>query len=163
VWNKNNAGMGSFYRSKHELVFVFKVGCAAHTNSFGLGETGRYRTNVWDYAGVNGFGPNRDDLTMHPTVKPVALVVDAIKDCSRRGEIVLDIFGGSGTTLIAAESSGRRACLLEYDPAYCDSIIARWESFTGKQATLNDSGRTYETIAGERFGGSDRSAKEKVI
>jgi DNA modification methylase len=117
--------MGSFYRSKHELIFVFKVGNAPHTNSFGLGETGRYRTNVWDYRGISSLSGTRSaELAMHPTVKPVALVADAIKDCSRRGEMVLDIFGGSGTTLIAAESSGRRAYLLEYDPIYCDTIIA---------------------------------------
>jgi hypothetical protein len=91
VWNKTNGGMGTFYRSKHELVFVFKVGTAPHTNSFGLGDTGRYRTNVWDYAGVNTMKAERmDELAMHPTVKPVALVADAIKDCSKRGEIVLD-------------------------------------------------------------------------
>ena len=100
VWNKTNGGMGSFYRSKHELVFVFKVGTAAHTNTFGLGDTGRYRTNVWDYAGINALRAGRsEELAMHPTVKPVALVADAIRDCSRRDEIVLDPFGGSGSTL----------------------------------------------------------------
>ena len=99
VWNKTNGGMGAFYRSKHELVFVFKQGTAEHTNSFGLGETGRYRTNVWDYAGISSIGAKRaEELAMHPTVKPVALIADAIRDCSRRGEIVLDCFGGSGTT-----------------------------------------------------------------
>ena len=108
VWNKTNGGMGAFYRSKHELIFVFKQGTAAHTNSFGLGETGRYRTNVWDYAGISSIGAGRsDELAMHPTVKPVALIADAIRDCSRRGEIVLDAFGGSGSTLIAAEKTGR--------------------------------------------------------
>jgi hypothetical protein len=87
VWNKTNGGMGSFYRSKHELVFVFKLGSAPHTNTFGLGDTGRYRTNVWDYAGVNTLRPGRtEELAIHPTVKPVALVAEAIKDCSRRGE-----------------------------------------------------------------------------
>jgi DNA modification methylase len=117
VLNKTNAGMGTFYRSKHELVFVFKVGTAPHVNTFGLGETGRYRTNVWDYAGVNTFRPGRlEELELHPTVKPTNLVADAIKDCSRRGDIVLDPFGGSGTTLIAAQKSGRLARLIEYDP-----------------------------------------------
>src|SRR6202023_3724706 len=121
VWNKTNGGMGTFYRSKHELVFVFKVGSAPHQNTFGLGDTGRYRTNVWDYSGVNSFRAGRmEELALHPTVKPAALVADAIKDCSRRGDIVLDPFGGSGTTLIAAQKSGRRARLIEYDPAYCD-------------------------------------------
>ncbi|WP_373003868.1 site-specific DNA-methyltransferase [Hyphomonas sp.] len=152
VWNKTNGGMGSFYRSKHELVFVYKVGSAPHTNSFGLGETGRYRTNVWDYAGISSLGKDREaELAMHPTVKPVALVADAIRDCSRRGEIVLDIFGGSGTTLIAAESCGRRARLLEYDPLYCDTTIRRWEAYTGKQALLDGDGRTFESVAAARW------------
>jgi len=152
VWNKTNGGMGSFYRSKHELVFVYKVGTAPHTNSFGLGETGRYRTNVWDYAGISSLGRDRDaELAMHPTVKPVALVADAIRDCSRRGEIVLDIFGGSGTTLIAAESCGRQARLLEYDPLYCDTTIRRWETYTGKQAVLDGDGRTFECVAAARW------------
>jgi len=135
VWNKTNGGMGSFYRSKHELVFVWKVREGRHVNSFGLGDTGRYRTNVWDYAGVNTFSASRDaDLAMHPTVKPVALVGDAIRDCSRRGDIILDMFGGSGSTLIAADLAGRQARLIEYDPAYCDVIVARWEKLTGKRA-----------------------------
>lgn len=153
VWNKSNGGMGSFYRSKHELVFVFKVGEAPHTNSFGLGETGRYRTNVWDYAGISSLGSQRmDELAMHPTVKPTALVADAIRDCSQRGEIVLDIFGGSGTTLIAAETCGRVARLLEYDPAYCDTIITRWERLTGKHATLAGSDERFEEVAEQRRG-----------
>ena len=131
--------MGTFYRSKHELIFVFKTGTAEHTNNFGLGETGRYRTNVWDYAGISSLGPSRaDELAMHPTVKPVALIADAIRDCSRRGEIVLDCFGGSGSTLIAAEKTGRRARLIEYDPLYCDTIVRRWEQLTGKRATRAD-------------------------
>ena len=152
VWNKTNGGMGSFYRSKHELVFVFKVGDGAHTNSFLLGETGRYRTNVWDYAGISSLGARRaEELAMHPTVKPVALVADAIRDCSRRGEIVLDVFGGSGSTLIAAETCGRVARLLEYDPVYCDTIIRRFEAYTGKQATLDGDGRAFEAVAAERL------------
>jgi DNA modification methylase len=148
VWNKANGGMGTFYRSKHELIFVYKVGTAPHTNSFGLGETGRYRTNVWDYAGISSLGADRRaELAMHPTVKPVALVADAIRDCSRRGEIVLDLFGGSGTTLIAAETCGRQARLLEYDPIYCDTTLRRWETYTGKQATLDGDGRVFEDVA----------------
>lgn len=151
VWNKSNGGMGSFYRSKHELIFAFKVGTAPHTNNFGLGETGRYRTNVWDYPGISSVGSMRmDELAMHPTVKPAALVADAIKDCSRRGEIVLDVFGGSGTTLIAAETCGREARLLEFDPAYCDTIIARWEQLTGKHATLASTDQRFEDVADER-------------
>jgi len=129
VWNKTNGGMGAFYRSKHELIFVFKQGTAPHTNSFGLGETGRYRTNVWDYAGISSISASRgDELAMHPTVKPVAMIADAIKDCSKRGEIILDGFGGSGSTLMAAEKTGRSARLIEFDPIYCDTIIQRWES-----------------------------------
>jgi DNA modification methylase len=151
VWNKTNGGMGTFYRGKHELVFVFKVGTATHTNTFGLGDSGRYRTNVWDYAGVNTLRAGRsEDLAMHPTVKPVALVAEAIKDCSRRGEIVLDPFGGSGTTLIAAEKTGRLARLIEFDPAYCDTILCRFERVTGKQATCVASGTSFEEIAQER-------------
>jgi DNA modification methylase len=151
IWNKTNGGMGTFYRSKHELVFVFKVGTAAHTNTFGLGDSGRYRTNVWDYAGVNTLRAGRsEELAMHPTVKPVALVVEAIKDCSRRGEIVLDPFAGSGTTLIAAEKTGRLARLIECDPAYCDTILRRFERVTGKQATCTASGKSFEETAEER-------------
>ncbi len=151
VWNKTNGGMGSFYRSKHELVFVYKKGTSPHTNSFELGQTGRYRTNVWDYAGISSLGASRsEELAMHPTVKPVALVADAIKDCSRRGEIVLDGFGGSGSTLIAAESCGRKARLLEYDPLYCDTIVARWQALTGKQASHAVTGQSFEDVEEER-------------
>jgi DNA modification methylase len=156
VWNKTNGGMGTFYRSKHELVFVFKVGTAPHTNSFGLGDTGRYRTNVWDYPGVSSLSAHRlDDQEMHPTVKPTALVADAIRDCSKRGEIVFDGFGGAGTTLIASETCGRRARLIEYDPVYCDTIVARWERLTGKQATLVETGGTFEDVAALRGSGVD--------
>jgi len=134
VWNKSNGGMGSFYRSKHELVLVFKVGSAPHTNTFELGDTGRYRTNVWNYAGLNTLRRGRlDELATLPTVKPVALVADAIKDCSRRGEIVLDPFGGSGTTLIAAEKTGRQARVIEFDPSYCDQTLRRFEQVTQPQ------------------------------
>jgi DNA modification methylase len=148
VWNKTNGGMGTFYRSKHELIFVFKQGTAEHTNTFGLGETGRYRTNVWDYAGISSIGAGRsEELAMHPTVKPVALVADAIRDCSRRGEIVLDCFGGSGSTLIAAEKTGRVGMLIEYDPLYCDTIVKRWEKLTGKRAKLESTGDDFEDVA----------------
>lgn len=135
VWNKDNGGMGTFYRSKHELVFVFKKGNAAHINNFGLGEKGRYRTNVWDYAGVNSLKKGRDEeLAMHPTVKPVAMVADAIRDCSNRGGLVLDTFSGSGTTIIAAERTGRRCCAMELDPLYVDVAIRRWQAETGLEA-----------------------------
>jgi DNA modification methylase len=151
VWNKNNAGMGSLYRSKHELVFVFKNGSASHINNVELGRFGRSRSNVRDYAGVNTFRPGRmDELALHPTVKPVALVADAIKDCSRRNDIVLDPFSGSGTTIIAAEKTGRRARVIEIDPAYCDVAIRRWQQFTGKKARLADGGKTFEEVSEER-------------
>jgi DNA modification methylase len=120
VWAKNNGGMGSLYRSQHEFVFVFKSGTAPHINNIELGKHGRYRTNVWSYAGVNSFGEDRSDLTLHPTVKPVAMVADAIRDCSHRRRIVLDAFVGSGTTLIAAEKTGRIGYGIEIDPAYCE-------------------------------------------
>lgn len=151
VWAKSNGGMGTFYRSRHELVFVFKRGTAPDINTFELGQTGRYRTNVWEYPGVNSFGEDRDAaLAMHPTVKPVALVADAIKDCSKQRQIVLDPFGGSGTTLIAAEKTGRRARLMELDPAYCDTIIRRWQNLTGKHARCADTGTRFETRESER-------------
>lgn len=159
VWNKTNGGMGTFYRSKHEMVFVFKVGQAPHTNTFGLGETGKYRTNVWDYPGISGMGAGgAEALAMHPTVKPTAMVADAIRDCSKRGEIVLDGFGGSGTTLIAAETCGRSARLIEYDPQYCDVIIRRFEKMTGKQATLISTAQAFEDVAVARAAHPDLEA-----
>ena len=125
VWAKDNGGMGSFYRSRHELIFAFKNGAAPHINSFELGQHGRYRTNVWEYRGVNTLKAGRlDELMLHPTVKPVALIADAIKDVSRRGGVILDLFGGSGSTLIAAHKTGRRARLCELDPVYCDRILS---------------------------------------
>jgi DNA modification methylase len=151
VWNKANAGMGSFYRSKHELIFVWKSGSTEHINNFELGQHGRNRTNVWDYAGVNSLRAGRlEELAMHPTVKPVALVADAIKDCSRRGGLVLDPFCGSGTILIAAERTGRKARALEIDPAYVDVALRRWQTYTGKAAILAASGETFETIEEQR-------------
>jgi DNA modification methylase len=128
VWAKDNGGMGTFYRSRHELIFAFKKGTAPHVNSFELGQHGRYRTNVWNYRGVNTMRAGRmDELQLHPTVKPVQMIADAIKDVSGRGEIVLDSFGGSGSTLIAAEKTGRRARLVELDEIYCDRSLTRWE------------------------------------
>ncbi|MBA4077389.1 MAG: DNA methylase N-4, partial [Cyanobacteria bacterium PR.023] len=135
VWVKDNGGMGSFYRSRYELVFVFRNGTEAHLNNIQLGKYGRYRTNVWEYPGVNSFGGGRmKELALHPTVKPVEMVADAIKDSSRRGCVVLDPFGGSGTTLIAAEQTDRQARLIELDPLYCDVILYRWEAMTGQKA-----------------------------
>lgn len=137
VWNKSNAGMGSLYRSKHELVFVYRVGTAPHLNTVELGKHGRNRTNVWDYASVNSLrGSRREDLALHPTVKPTGMVADAIKDVTRRGDLVLDIFLGSGTTLIAAERSGRRFRGVEIDPAYVDVAIDRWSALTGQEPQL---------------------------
>ncbi len=147
VWSKTNPGLGSFYRSQHELVFVFKVGSAPHTNNIGLGGQGRYRTNVWSYAGVSSLNPDRAQaLQMHPTVKPTAMVVDAIKDCSNRGDIVLDGFVGSGTTLIAAELTGRIARAIEYDPLYCDVVLRRFQHLTGHAPVLASTGETFEAL-----------------
>lgn len=145
VWAKTNASMGGLYRSQHELVVVFKVGAAPITNNAGMGATGRSRSNVWRYAGVNSFGADRmRELERHPTAKPVDLVRDAIRDFSDRGEIVLDPFGGSGSTLIAAHSCGRRARLIELDPIYCDVICRRWAGFTGRQAVRVADGVAFE-------------------
>jgi DNA modification methylase len=160
VWVKSNGGMGTFYRSRHELVFAFKNGSAEHINNFELGQHGRYRTNVWEYAGVNSFGRERDDaLAMHPTVKPMALVADALRDCSKRGQIVLDPFAGSGTTLVAAEKTGRRARVLELDPLYCDTIIRRWQTVTGKRAIHRASRQTFEER--EELRSSDLAIKDR--
>jgi 16S rRNA G966 N2-methylase RsmD len=150
VWAKTNGGMGSLYRSQHELVFVFKSGEGAHINNVELGKHGRYRTNLWTYAGVNSFGRNRDeDLAMHPTVKPVALVADAILDCSRRNGIVLDAFAGSGTTLLAAERTGRRGYGIELDPLYCDVIVKRLAKVTGLEAIHAETGRRFAEVEAE--------------
>jgi DNA modification methylase len=151
VWAKDNAGMGTFYRSRHELVFVFKKPDGAHINTFELGQHGRYRTNVWEYAGVNTFRTGRlDELAMHPTVKPVAMLADAIRDVTKRGDIVLDPFAGSGSSLIAAEKTGRRARCIEYEPKYCDVIVRRWQAYTGKAATFDGIGLTFEDFEGTR-------------
>ncbi len=139
VWNMSNAGMGSLYRSKHELIFVFKKGAAPHVNNIELGRFGRHRTNVWDYPSQNVLnGTTKSKLSLHPTAKPVALVGDAIRDCSNRNDIILDPFGGAGTTLIAAEKTGRRARLIEIDPRYVDVTIKRWQNLTGRTAVRAD-------------------------
>jgi DNA modification methylase len=153
IWNKTNAGMGTFYRSKHEMVFIWKNGSAPHLNTFELGQHGRHRTNVWDYDGVNTMRAGRlDELAMHPTVKPVAMVADAIKDCSKRGSLVLDPFCGSGTILIAAEKTGRRARAIELDPRYVDVAIKRWEQYTGKIAILAPLDETFDEVSEARLG-----------
>ena len=151
VWNKTSPGQGSFYRSQHELIFVFKVGQAEHRNAFGLGAHGRTRSNVWTYPGLNSFRAGRsDELSMHPTVKPVALVADALRDCSIKGDLVLDVFLGSGTTLLAAEKIGRVCYGLEYDPAYVELTLRRWEKYTKLEAVLEGDGATFAEVQAKR-------------
>jgi DNA modification methylase len=148
VWAKSNGGMGSFYRSAHELVFLFKNGTGSHRNNIQLGKFGRYRTNVWNYPGANSFSRSDDEgnlLALHPTPKPVALIVDAIKDCTARGDLVLDPFLGSGTAVIAAERSGRRCYGLELDPLYVDTIIRRWQRQTKLDAVDVETGETFNS------------------
>ena len=153
VWAKDNAGMGSLYRSQHELIFVFKQPGAAHRNNIQLGQFGRNRSNVWHYPGANSFARPRGEegnlLALHPTVKPVALVADAILDCTERGRIVLDTFVGSGTTLIAAERTGRRCHALELDAGYVDTTVRRWQALTGEKARHAISGRSFDDLADE--------------
>jgi DNA modification methylase len=152
VWIKDNPGMGSLYRSQHELVFVFKQRGGSHRNNVQLGQFGRNRSNVWQYPGVNSFARSTAEgnlLALHPTVKPVAMVADAILDCTARGEIALDAFLGSGTTVIAAERVGRRCCGLELDPAYVDTAIRRWQALTGGTARHAASGRSFDDLAHE--------------
>jgi DNA modification methylase len=159
VWAKTNGGMGTFYRSAHEIVWVLKKGDARHINNFGLGEHGRYRTNVWNYAGINTFSSKRDEmLALHPTVKPTALVADAIRDCSTRNGLILDPFGGSGTTLIAAERTGRIARLIEFDPLYVDVTVRRWELMTGMSARLSESKLTFGEVEKHRQSADTRAA-----
>ena len=151
IWNKTNAGMGSFYRSQHELIFVWKNGRGKHVNNIELGQHGRNRSNVWTYTGVNAFGRERlDELAMHPTVKPIALVADAIRDCSRRGDIVLDSFGGSGATLIACERTQRKGRLIELDPIYCDQTVRRWQKLTGQKAVNAHTGQHFDITKPQR-------------
>jgi DNA modification methylase len=155
VWVKTNGGMGSLYRSRHELVFVSRNGPTKHLNNVQLGRFGRNRTNVWNYPGANSFackGRERG-LALHPTVKPIALVADAILDSTKPKDIVLDPFCGSGTTILAAERTGRRACAAELDPLYVDTAIKRWERMTRRQAIHVD-GRAYSEVKPERIGKS---------
>lgn len=153
VWVKDMAGMGSFYRSQHELWTIFKHGKAAHRNNIELGRHGRSRSNVWEYPGVNSLARKTDEGRLgklHPTVKPVQLVADAILDCTVRGEIVLDTFLGSGTTLIAAERVGRRCFGMEIDATYVDLILKRWQTHTGQAVRHAVTGQTFDEIAAER-------------
>jgi DNA modification methylase len=155
VWNKSNAGQGSFYRSQYELIGVFRAGDQAHRNNIELGRFGRNRSNVWTYAGVNTFGQGRmEALAAHPTVKPVALVADALLDCTARGDVVLDQFAGSGTTILAAEKVGRIGYGIEFEPKYVDVAIQRWQRMTKLEATLAGDGRTFEEM---------RTARSKTI
>jgi DNA modification methylase len=151
VWSKTNGGMGSLYRSRHELVFVFRNGKVTHLNNVQLGRFGRSRANVWTYPGVNGFASKGTEnlLALHPTVKPIALIADAILDCTKRDDIVLDPFLGSGTTILAAERTGRRCFGIEIDPIYVDTAIGRWERLTGRKAQ-NSQGLTFEQVKFER-------------
>jgi DNA modification methylase len=162
VWNKTNGGQGSLYRSKHELILVFKNGTRPHINNVELGRFGRSRTNVWDYPGVNTMREGRlEDLAMHPTVKPLLMISDAILDCSKRGDIVLDCFGGSGTTLVAAERTGRKGFVMELDPAYVDVTIRRFEKLTGIQAVHAETGLSFDEIQRRRANRS--SSNQRAI
>lgn len=164
VWVKSNAGMGTFYRSQHEFVFVFKHGTGPHKNNFGLGEHGRSRSNVWNYRGVNVFGKDRRDLLgSHPTVKPVTMVADALRDVSRRGDVVLDPFLGSGSTLIAAEETGRVCVGVELDPSYVDVAVRRWQKRTGKEAIHVRTGQTFSFLAKQRAASAPRPAEEESL
>jgi DNA modification methylase len=152
VWVKDNAGMGSLYRSQHELIFVFKNGSAPHRNNVELGQYGRNRTNVWHYPHVGNFGRIGEEgnlAALHPTVKPVGLIADAILDCSARGDVVLDPFLGSGSTLIAAERIGRLCYGIELDPLYVDAAIRRWQHFTGESAVHAAAGKRFDDLAAE--------------
>lgn len=163
VWAKPNAGMGSFYRNQHELIFVFKKGVSGHVNNFGLGSV-RYRTNLWQYPGASGFHPDRlSELGLHPTAKPVAMVMDAIMDVSNRGDLVLDPFGGSGSTLIAADKAGRIARILELDPLYVDVIIRRFQRGGGGDVYLEANGLEFDEIATERRGLGDTVIEVKQL
>ena len=155
--------MGSLYRSQHELVFVFKSGTRPHVNNVELGKHGRNRTNVWSYPGVNSFGGQQSDLSLHPTVKPTALVRDAILDCSRRGDIVLDPFCGSGTTLIAAHETGRRGRGIELDPIYCEVIIQRIASVCNLSAALASIGQCFEEVASERDEKLSENSAQEIV
>jgi DNA modification methylase len=153
VWNKSNGGMGSLYRSKHEMIFVFKVGKAAHINNVALGRYGRNRTNVWDYVSQNTLnGTTKSKLALHPTVKPVAMIAHAIRDCSNRGGLILDPFGGAGTILIAAERTGRRARVIELDPTFVDVSIERWQRLTGGTAIHAETGQPFARAGNPNIG-----------
>jgi hypothetical protein len=156
IWNKSNAGMGSLYRSKHELVFVFKKGKAPHINNIELGRFGRHRSNIWDYPGQNALiNSAKGKLSLHPTVKPVALVADALRDCSNLNGIVLDPFGGAGTTLIAAERTGRRARLIEIEPRFVNCTVRRWQQLACRKAVHAETGVPFGTTEVSETSGNE--------
>jgi DNA modification methylase len=151
VWAKTNGGLGSLYRSRHELIVIYKCDDTPHVDNVRLGRFGRYRSNVWLYPGCNSFGPTRDEgLESHPTSKPVALLRDAILDVTNPNDLVLDCFGGSGSTLIAAHKAKRRARLIEIDPLYIDLTIRRWQNVTRRDAILATTGETFASVAARR-------------
>jgi DNA modification methylase len=151
VWGKTNAGMGSLYRSQHELLPLFKKGKAAHINNVQLGKGGRWRSNLWQYPGASSMGSDaRRGLKEHPTVKPTAMLEDALLDLTDRDDVVLDPFLGSGSTLIAAEKTGRGCRGVEIDPRYVDLTIRRWQHLTGRDAILQSTGQTFSEILSRR-------------
>jgi hypothetical protein len=148
IWTKTNGGMGGIYRNAHELVCVFKAGAEKPLDNVELGRHGRNRTNVWSYPGMSSFGKDRDELLgSHPTVKPVAMIADALRDVTKRGDIVLDTFLGSGSTLMAAQETGRICCGVELDPLYVDVTIRRWQNATGRDAVLFETGEHFDDVA----------------
>jgi len=148
IWVKNQAGMGSLYRSQHELALIYRNGNTTHQNNVQLGRFGRHRSNVWQYPGIQSMrhGEEGDLLAMHPTVKPVKMIADAILDCSKRGDIILDPFLGSGTALMAAERTGRVCYGMELDPLYVDTAIRRWQTITGQEAICAETGETFSSM-----------------
>lgn len=151
IWNKQTGGMGGMYRSQYEPCLVLKHGDAPYLNNVQLGKYGRYRTNMWEHPGLSSFGKGRDKtLAMHPTVKPVALLAEAIKDCTKRGEVVLDPFSGSGSSIIAAEKTGRVGFGIELEPKYVDVTVRRWEAMTGREAIHEASGLTFSALRKQR-------------
>jgi DNA modification methylase len=157
VWDKGTGGMGSWYRSQHELIFALRKAGAKHLNRVELGSHGRDRSNVWSYPGVNGFGKDKARTReLHPTVKPLALVRDAILDCTGRGDLVLDLFSGSGTTLLAAHEAGRRGAAIELDPRYVDVGVIRWQDFSGIEARLASTGQVFREVREQRARGPRR-------
>jgi DNA modification methylase len=156
VWDKGSGGMGSWYRSRHELIFVLRKDGDGHLNRVELGKHGRDRHNVWCYPGVNGFGSEKAKARdMHPTVKPLNLVRDAILDCSARGDLIVDLFSGSGTTIAAAHNSGRRGAAIDLDPRYVDTGVVRWQDISGKEAVLAATGQTFREVRAERAAAAD--------